>query len=355
VTGEAGDYRLKAGQAIEVYGTFGISVHALDFLNGYPNKCGVYSIELQVDSSPLMAQRFDELDFETVRNINAYKDYEVYHQNSWHYHKSYIEPGNALEIYQTDSNKRGQISFVNDGMHTASYTIADAYGNTSRLEFSFESVSVPGIDLPAPEPYDAYFSYSQENTFAYENEMGIVLPARALYNDLEFRFGREVQKSPHLTPAYQVHFDVIPLEKPFEIIFDLSKIPSPVWPSLIAVRYDTEGRPRYLNGTVENGTFKTESKEFGKFALISDVDPPSAILLNSRDKYKFKISDDRSGIKTYDVWAGEKWILAEYDPKRNLLEINPSELSQVSKGSVLRLVLTDGVGNKLEQEYSYNP
>ena len=217
VTGSNGNYRLKSGTKIEIYGAFGLSIHTLDYLNEQPNKCGIYSLNLNVDDKEICYHKFDELDFSTSRHINSYKDYEVFRQNNWHYHKSFVEPGNNLEIYRVDS-LMGKMVFSKDETHHGIYEVADAYGNTSTVVFDFITKAVPPR-LPNIEPYDAYFTWNQANDFEYEDEIKIRIPKGALYQDLEFQFGREIQKSTALSPAYSIQATYIPLQKPIEILF----------------------------------------------------------------------------------------------------------------------------------------
>src|SRR5690606_12659087 len=171
VNGNAGKYHLKAGQEIKVYGAFGLSLHALDFTNQSANRCGIYTLALKVDNELILSSRFNELDFSTVRNINSYKDYEVYKTNSWHYHKSFIEPGNQLEIYDFKPPSLGVVNTTKPGKHQVSYATTDAYGNESLLEFEYTAQAGPGALLPAQEPYDAYFPYNRENNFEYADEL----------------------------------------------------------------------------------------------------------------------------------------------------------------------------------------
>ena len=43
--------------------------------------------------------KFDELDFETNRQINIHKDYEIYKSIKQKIHKLFIHPKNELAIY----------------------------------------------------------------------------------------------------------------------------------------------------------------------------------------------------------------------------------------------------------------
>lgn len=353
IHGSDGKYRLKAGTNIEVYGAFGISVHTLDYLNGYPNKCGVYSIDLKVDGEPVCSQRFDELDFATVRHINSYKAYDVYHTNRWHYHKSFIDPGNELDIYGADTRDSGKLFFPEKGEHKATYTIADAYGNTSYLNFEFTSLALPDAELPVPETYDAFFSFDADNRFSYGDELGIEIPEGGLYADLKFRFGREMPGKDHYSPRYSLHNGSVPLQKNMKIMIKADAIPADLRPKVLAVRYSDTGAASYITGSFKKERFSLESNRFGKFALVVDTIPPEIRMISGKpaklsesDLISFSIKDDRSGISDYDAYLDGRWVLTEYDPKKNSLRVNLEGIEAVSENPVIELVIRDGVGNE---------
>ncbi len=61
---------------------------------------------------------------------------------------------------------------------------------------------------------------------------------------------------------------------------------------------------------------------------------------------KVKISDDFSGIKSYRGTINGKWILFEYDPKRNLLTYDFSDKTFKLAKHELEIEVEDNVGNK---------
>ena len=55
---------------------FGIGTH--DLMNEIPNKNGVYSIEMWVDTTQVFGLKMDQLSFSTTRYINSLIDYSYY-------------------------------------------------------------------------------------------------------------------------------------------------------------------------------------------------------------------------------------------------------------------------------------
>ena len=92
----------------------------------------------------------------------------------------------------------------------------------------------------------------------------------------------------------------------------------------------------------------------GDYKLARDSVPPEIKAYNFKpeqwlSKFKFlniKISDDISGIKNYRGTINGKWVLFEYEPKRNLLTYDFSDNDFDLAKHELRLEVEDNVGNK---------
>jgi len=360
VHGSNGNYHLKAGSKIEVFGAFGMSVHSLDYLNGYPNKCGLYEVHLSVDDETICRQQFDELDFATTRHINAYKAYDVYRTNRWHYHKSFIEPGNELEIYLPETKNKGVINLVKSGMHQANYVVKDAYENISTLDFTFETLAVPNGPLPEAKTYDAYFHFDQENTFTYPEEFKVVVPKGALYQDLKLNFGREMPRAELLSARYSLHNDMVPLDDYIEIGISASDLSDELRDQVLAAQYSTTGHASYITGNWTGDRFEFKAKSFGKFALVADSLAPDVTpltrtsgTLSDNTVLRFRIEDDRSGIASYAAYLNGEWVLTAFEPKSKAISVIFEGTNPNPSGNELRIEVGDAVGNKTEKIYKF--
>ncbi len=362
VQGQNGNYRLKAGQKIDVYGAIGLSLHAHDYLDGAQNKCGIYALKLEVDSIEILRQQFDELEFARNRQINCYKDYEAYRNSSWHYHKSFLEPGNTLNIYPEIPEHRGFMHFPEKGSHHARYTTTDAHGNASVLEFSFESLDTPNGPFAAAGTYDAYFPRQQANEFHYANELHMNMPEHALYRDLKFSFGREMPSGACLSPAYQLHFDMVPLDKAIEVRIHMGSVPQRLHDRIIAARYALAGSPAWIDGKREGDFYVIQTKDLGRFCLQVDTVAPSLManqyarggVVNDRTVLGFVIGDDKSGIASYRTYLNGSWVLSEYEPKQRLLFLPVNNAGFEKGNNTLDIVLLDRAGNEARHSFNYS-
>jgi hypothetical protein len=60
---------------------------------------------------------------------------------------------------------------------------------------------------------------------------------------------------------------------------------------------------------------------------------------------RFKISDDMTGIETYDIYLNDVWVLGQFDAKNALLYYEFDDKIKAGTNKV-KVVVTDGVGNK---------
>jgi len=360
VTGSQGKYSMRNNGAVSVSGDFGLSVHTLDFLNDVPNKCGVYSLQLFIDSALICEQKFDELDFSTNRHINCYKDYEVYRSNGWHYHKSFIEPGNELEVYSPDVVNSGVLNNLAAGEHEGLYIINDAYGNKSELPFSFTVIPVDS-SATYTKNFDAYFKWNAPNTYEFQDEIKLEIPARALYSDLQFVFGREMQKPPYETALYSLNNKHIPLDKSMSISFNISHILPDKRSKLVAVRFSPEGYRSYLKGSVNGDIFTVKSRNFGKYALVLDEEKPelkpykNAVggTIPARGTLYYSIKDEISGINEYRAELNGSWVVLEYNPKKSRFELIIEDTAFLKGANSLVISVQDAVGNEVEESFNY--
>jgi hypothetical protein len=360
VKGGSGDYYLKEGQVIEVSGPFGISVHGLDFLNGAPNKCGLYSVELVVDGKKVCEQEFSELDFATTRHINCYKDYEAFKTRRWHYHKSFVEPGNKLEIYKYVNDANGTLNLA-DSVHNALYTLKDAYGNTSTLTFQFTVKPFTSEATQANRDYDALFNYDSDNHFEYNQEISIDIPKGALYKDLKFEFGRELPSNQTVSPRYNVHNKYVPLQSAMRVGIKAGDISAGLRQKLVARRENPAGNYTYLAGEMDGENFSFESKELGIFALVLDTIKPelslskwsSSGVLDEKSILNFIGKDDMSGIKDFNATVNGEWVVLNYDPKNNRFWLRPGESAFKPGTNTLEITLEDYCENSTVLSLSY--
>lgn len=354
VDGSYGNYKLKAGQRIEAHGKVGFAVHTYDLLNGYPNKCGIYQIEMMLDSNIIFKTEFEKLNFSHLRYINTYMDYPLYKESRKRYHKQFIGQNNKLKIY--DQRINDGILELNDGkLHSIQYIIKDSYGNSSSISFNVLALA----EIPTPIRRDAkpegasLFTVNGPN-FINDEEITLDIAPMALYNDVYFSYKKKASRKNTYGAVYEIGNLEIPLQKNFNLVFNKNPIPDKYLDKAIVVMVNKKGNLSSMGGKLENGKMTIKSRYFGNYSLAVDTVAPVIKTVNigtnkdmsTYNTFSLKISDELSGIKSYKGSIDGAWILMEYDAKKDLLTYR-FDNDKVSKGKhEFLLVVKDKKGNE---------
>jgi hypothetical protein len=142
-----------------------------------------------------------------------------------------------------------------------------------------------------------------------------------------------------------------PIQNPITVKLKLP-VKSIVPTSKYFIRVVTAGGKKHsLVTNLEQNWAVAESKFLGTFQLVVDTISPEVKPLNfvgtealiSKNRLTWKVSENETEIKEYDVFIDGKWELLEYETKGNYLIFNPS-IPLTGKHS-LQLVVKDSCGN----------
>lgn len=356
VSGSYGNYTLKNNEVVRVHGDIAFGVHTFDLLNGYPNKCGIYSIELFKDEELVFESRLDSLNFSTFRQINTYKDFKLFHERGWHYHRSYVSPHNQLQVYRVVKNN-GVVRFTEGQTYQMRYEIRDSYGNLSVLKFEVKGVAAPEqIPAEVKAESDAVFRHDADNIFVDDNIV-VIMPPNRLYEDLEFVYDQSADTLwACLTPVHHIHDEFVPVDKPFSLRIRVNNLPEELEDKIVITRVTGKNYHSARGGRYKDGWITTRVKEFGNYTVRVDTTPPTIRPINISNgksmkgarSMDFKISDNLAGIKHFEGRIDGQWILMEFDAKNARLvhEIKPGKIPPGKRKFVLRV--TDERNNVAE-------
>lgn len=322
VSGSHGKYTIKNNETISVHGDIAFGVHTFDLLNGYPNKCGVYSIELYLEDELIFESRLDSLNFNTFRQINTYKDYSLFHQRGWHYHRSYRTPNNRLQVYRQVVND-GIISFRDGETHQLRYEIRDSYGNLSTLNFKVKSTDAkPPQEKELRHEPDAIFHYDRENIFV-NDEVVLTMPPFRLYSDIDFTYASSDTLWGCIAPVHHIHHEMEPVDKHYTLQIRVDNVPEDLEDKVLVTKVSGKKYHKAMGGRYKDGWISVRLREFGDFTVRLDTTPPVIKPINvfngksmsGSSRIDFSISDNLSGIKHFDARIDGEWILMEYEPK----------------------------------------
>ena len=115
-----------------------------------------------------------------------------------------------------------------------------------------------------------------------------------------------------------------------------------------------DGNKKSYNATkLKDSTYTAYTKNLGKFFLAQDTTAPKVKAinitpgksLNAQSSIDFTISDDLSGINSYNGYINGNWILFEYDYKNARLTYVFDEQFLKDGRNEFKLEVTDNVGN----------
>lgn len=360
LSGSDGTYQLKNNQVITCKGSFGAAINTIDLLNGASNKCGIYSIELFVDADLHFKQKLEKLSFTTNRYINTSCDYTEYKYRTSSFHKSFLTANNKLDIYEVAKNK-GVIYFNDTLKHTLKYVVKDVYGNTSTFSFSIKS-TVPYSAFTPVKLTGSPLILANDSFEFKTDDFETYFSKNTVYEDMKLDY-KTSQMKYSFAPLHHFHNDDVPVQQLFVLKLKTTAIDTTLQKKAVVVEVSKDQKKLYAKGgTFANGWMTTEVKSFGNYTVRIDSVPPTIIPVNIKDsanlatatQVEFKISDNLSGIKSYDTFVDGKWKLAYYNTKKGTLTLPFDTYNAIDKGyHQLKVVVKDERNNSTEMQFVF--
>ncbi len=351
-----GKYHLKGRRSVGGNGLIGVGADAIDYLTGSWSKCGVYEIKLFVDDTLYYHMKLDDLDYGTARSFQSHIDFEEKVNRNKRVHRCFVEPGNKLEIYESIKN-RGKFWLKEGENRKINIELIDVYGLSTIIDFKM-------IGLPAhefePEEYTEAFAYDEENKFQSEG-LELIIPKAALYQNLNFKFEEKDMVDGTFSKVYQLHESTVPLDKNVSIKIQSQNLPIELESKALLAIVSRRGAMSAVNGTFRNGWVEGVTRSFGNYCVVVDTIAPSvkSLSITSNGKLsnqrsiRFAVSDDFSGIKSYEGRIDGKWILFKYDAKKKLIFYEFDEHIELNKTHDLVFTVEDMKGNITEYKNTF--
>ncbi|WP_225872336.1 M23 family metallopeptidase [Pedobacter frigidisoli] len=352
ITGANGNY--KALAPISLSGEVGFGIVTTDRHNGLSGTNGVYSIQLELDGKLIYTSALERFSFENSKAINSHIDYPTFLNTKRSIQKSFVEPGNPLKIYSGLVNS-GKINFNDGASHQLRYIITDSKGNSSVLPFTVNAGSAAIAALITPS--GTIFPYNKVNEFNTD-DIKVIFPQGTLYNDLNFTYKKLPKPAGNSWSAlHQIHNRYTPLHVGFELWIKTDNLPENLRSKALIVNSNGSSQ----GGSFDNGYVKATPKNFGSFYISTDTIAPRIVPVNIAEgksmaglsKIFFKISDNLSGIKSFNGYLDGQWVLMEFDTKTATLWHSFDERTGAGK-HILELVVNDMKENTRHYKVSFS-
>ncbi|WP_243349497.1 M23 family metallopeptidase [Parabacteroides sp. FAFU027] len=333
-----------------VWGKIALGIKAFDHKDQLSNIYGVKKIQLLVDGKLIYTSRINRFPFHDTRYVNSFIDY-----NEWRLHrslfmKSYVEPGNKMDIYENVQNA-GIIDIDQERDYKVKYILIDEYQNTSEVNFTLRGKKQE-IPLVKIDCHDKIF-WNKNEKFKEKN-VKLEIPAGTFYDDFCFKY--DVKKSPRFyADIHSLHTPDVPFHSYAELSIKVEQDTLQDKSKYYLAKV-TGGRPSYVGGTYKKGWVTGSIREFGEYSVAADFHPPVILPLKSglHNQIHIRISDYESGIAYYKGTIDGKFALFEYDPRKALLVCKLSAKHVAEKQQhLLKLVVRDGCGNESTYDNSF--
>lgn len=331
---------------ISVWGDIGIGVKAYDKMTGTANIYLPKKISLEVDGVEVFSQSMDRFLFSESRYINSLISFDDWFNKKSFFMKSYIEPGNQLNIYTHSGS--GIISVKEERVYQCKYTLSDIYGNQTVLPFEFigEKQVVPERIINGElVPYNKRKYFLQSNVL-------LEIPAGNLYTDIDFKY-EEIPDYTSFSPLFQLGKRT-PLHAYCPLMM---RIVNDSFPdkSKYGIIHVVGTKKSWQGGTYKDGYLSGEIRELGNYSIDVDtiapkITPVTPEKWTKSGRITFKVTDDLSGVVEYKGTLDGQFVLFEYDPKTaRMFCVFDSQRMKRGKQHLLFKV-KDRCGN--ENEYS---
>jgi len=345
--------RIVIAEPIRVWGKIGFGIETYDYLDGRENACSPLSVSLMVDDKSVSSFELDRIPFHKSSYVNSHIDYAEKVNSGRKIQKLWLDPNNKLGIYSSVVN-RGICEFTDSLVHQVVIKVKDVAGNQTTLHFMVVGYFHDDTLRVKPDlKRVAAFYYDSLNVYE-THDVRIAIPRDALFTNIDFQYKTEKAADTLFSDLHCIHDEGTPVRGSYIISVKPVNMPLSLTSKAMLVMIDRQNKISGQGGTYAKGFVTTRTGTFGRFAVAVDSIPPEIrpVSFVSKNRYaqnqviSFQISDNLSGISTYNGYIDGNWALFEYDAKNDLLfyRLDASRLAQNQEHS-LELVITDKKDN----------
>ena len=347
--GEKGKYSLKDREIVHGNGEISFGICTYDQVGTSTNKNGPYLYELFLDDVLAFQVEADSFSYSEPRYVNSLLDYRHYKQKKTSYVRTETDPNNKLHMIEV---KNGTVMVDEGDTVNVCFKISDYAGNSSRIKFKLVGTALVEVERPMHRRSEYFVTAdgSQNSDITIE-DFNVSMEKGTLFRDEWIQTGQRDEKG-CCSRIYRFGDEEMTTFKKFMVRIR----PNEEWASdsrLYIASIDKNGKVSSLGGKMKNGCMEVTTYTMGEYTIKVDSVTPTVKASNFKDgqsvkdlkSLRFKISDDMTGIETYDIYLDDVWVLGQYDAKNALLYYEFDE--KIKKGANnVKVVVTDGVGNK---------
>jgi len=333
-------------------GKIGFGINTVDYDNVSYNVNGVYKAQIVANGKTVFGYKLDELVFDEGRYINTFIDYNRYKKTHVRIQKLFMKNNYPWSNIYTNVDN-GVFNVAPNFTQINRIEVSDYNENKTEITIPIEYSNQKAIVFSDTKKTPYLVKYNKDSNFEKEN-VSVYFPAGTFYDDFYLNF--DVKQN-----LLYLHDDTVPAHSNFTISFVDTKSPSELKKKMfIASVYGKKFN--YIATKLDGNTFSCRTRTLGQFTLVKDVIAPKIRMSKSienkwitgQKSISLTISDELSGIKTYNGYLNGKWVLFEYESKsKRITHAFVDEFLNDGKNN-LKVVVTDNVGNSTIFETQFN-
>ena len=336
-------------EKVTANGTIGFGVNGFDRQDLANNKNGIYKYSTVYDNKKNIEFNFNSFFFEESIKIKTLIDYKYYTQNKSRIIKLFKDHGNNLSIYS--NNKSGYINVEND-ISLYQISVTDLKGNKSTIKIPIIKGDLTNSPLKNVNStvLNTAINNKLDYNFEFENTE-IKIAKNTFLKNVKLNIDASIDSIKIINPEIAVF-------KNIKISF-LNKEKRKG--NYLALK-DNNGNESFATAKLNSKNyFYHKTKSLGTYFIKNDSLLPVIELRNfknndwitNKNSIKIKILDKETGVKNYNVKINGKWMLFEYEYKRNELFYKFDSYFTNKKKNLIEVSIEDMAGNKSQKNFIF--
>ena len=336
-------------EEVTANGTIGFGISGFDRQDLANNKNGIYKYSTIYDNKENIEFNFNSFFFEESIKIKTLIDYKYYIENKSRIVKLFKDHGNNLSIYS--NNKSGYINIEKD-ISLYQITLADLKGNKSTIKIPITKGDLKKSTLKKVNSKDLNTTINNKLNYNFEFENAEIKIAKNTFlKNVKLNIDTSIDSIKIINPEIAVFKNIK--------IYFLNKEKRKG--NYLALK-DNNGNESFASAKLNNKNyFYHKTKSLGTYFIKNDSLNPLIELKNfknndwisNKSSIKIKILDKETGIKNYKVKINGKWMLFEYEYKKNELFYNFDSYFINKKKNLIEVSVEDMAGNKSQKNFTF--
>lgn len=352
---DANTYRTAQKSPIKVGRKGYFIVETSDRKNDVANTYGVYNMVAKLDGKAIFEYRNDGFPFDLSRYCNAVSHYPIQRRSRNEVMRAAMLQGGTKYFYPTLVN-RGVVTTAEGEERKMEFVITDDCGNTSTLAFDIVGKSNDACFKGEVAENAIIVEYNRDFAHKVDDILSVVIAKGSLYESIALDIERSdvAIKADStikvLSPAYRIHDDNTPLHKSIGLVFT-QDVEERLQPYTVMASVSSGGYLYYSGGRYRHNRLTARTSSFGTFCLVADMTPPTIRPqfedgqdCRGRDRIAFRLSDNFSGVSSYNVYIDGKWVAIDYARSRAWVNLKAEGISG-GKSHNIEIVVKDACGN----------